>query len=90
MFVLCDNCHNHYDDTCQSEECDILEVWDESLTAFPLGPHQQVVSSPIEDHLACTRAARVHAEVRSVPYVVQNGPYKPLASLFGVPTSPGG
>ena len=36
MFMLCDECHNHFDDTCQDPEC----------------PHRTTGTSPLADHVA--------------------------------------
>lgn len=49
MLVLCSNCHNHYDDTCQQKEC--------------RGPGNRGhlatgITQPVVEHIEFTRVAR--------------------------------
>jgi hypothetical protein len=55
MFVLCDNCNNHYDDTAQSKKCVGPGRKAGSMDGRDTS-HIQVTSRPIDDHLAAIRS----------------------------------
>lgn len=59
MFVLCDNCHNHYDDENQSAECAGIGVTVSHPTAAG-SAHAVIHPMTAGDaHVAYTRGARM-------------------------------
>ena len=59
MYVLCGNCHNHYDDTSQSDECAGFQIMSRPTSAG--SAHAQLLPTPIAEHVHQTRMARAAA-----------------------------
>lgn len=54
MFVLCPECHNHYDDSYQSSECAGVG---RSAPSNVYSAHEIITKSPLETHIDATRDA---------------------------------
>lgn len=72
MFILCDKCKNHYDDSHQSEECNGVGKYG----------HDSIASRPIDDHIGYTIAARRDASERT-RHTAQERPVTASAGLDG-------
>lgn len=62
MFVFCDTCKNHYDDTSQSKECAGVGVGVGFATS-----HRGIAPRPVEEHVAAVRATRAGDRPASRP-----------------------
>ena len=70
MYVLCDECKNHYDDTHQSAQC--LGIGARArFTGEPGSSHEIIAPRPIDIHNDATRALRAR------PTPVSDGPWLP-------------
>lgn len=58
MFVLCDNCKNHYDDSFQSKKCRGIGAGVSGMTS---NSHEVLRSKPVDEHVVLTQHTRAAA-----------------------------
>lgn len=57
MLVLCNTCHNHYDDTCQTPVCSGINQGTGNRSGVVTSHKMTDPQTPVESHIDNTRAA---------------------------------
>lgn len=82
MFVYCEDCKNHYDDSYQSPEC----AWSDETAGY--FHHGIYTSKPVESHVANTRYANMQHRLGDRANASQEGSPPVAPPLAVVSTTP--